>query len=425
MEHTPPPQARLAATDGQRLFFLDWLRILAFALLVPYHVGMYYVSWGWHVKSPAASTALEPFMLLSAPWRLGLLFFIGGVALAQAWGRSPAGLLRRRSARLLLPWLFGILLIVPPQSYIEVIHKLGYSGSYLEFMRLALRGYGGFCRIEEGRRQCLSLPAWNHLWFLPYLWLYGLIAWVLMRRLPAWLDTTSQRLAALGPVAVLLGLSLPLVLARQLAGAFPSTHNLTWDWYNHAQYLSLFVLGLLAAKAGASFWARLGDLRVVALLGALASWGLLLSYFAAYADATPPESLRVLMRGIWGLMQWWAMVAACGFAYRHLNFDSVWRQRLSAAVFCVYILHQTLIVLLTQALLPWQLAPIPEGLLLIGLTFALCTLGYGLARLLPAPLALLLGVDKKRNKAQKPQLVPLPQTASTMAAVSTAPPHTP
>jgi len=57
-----------------RYHFLDWVRILAFFLLILYHVGMYYVTWGWHVKSPYASDALEPYMMLSAPWRLSLLF---------------------------------------------------------------------------------------------------------------------------------------------------------------------------------------------------------------------------------------------------------------------------------------------------------------------------------------------------------------
>ena len=45
-----------------------------------------------------------------------------------------------------------------------------------------------------------------------------------------------------------------------------------------------------------------------------------------------------------------------------------------AAVFCLYILHQSVIVLLTQALkplaLPWGL----EALLLIVLTFGVCAL---------------------------------------------------
>ena len=57
----------------QRRHDLDWVRVCAFGLLVLYHVGMYYVTWDWHVKSPAASDALEPFMLLSSPWRLALI----------------------------------------------------------------------------------------------------------------------------------------------------------------------------------------------------------------------------------------------------------------------------------------------------------------------------------------------------------------
>ena len=30
---------------------LDWLRIIAFLLLIFYHIGMFYVPWEWHVKA--------------------------------------------------------------------------------------------------------------------------------------------------------------------------------------------------------------------------------------------------------------------------------------------------------------------------------------------------------------------------------------
>ncbi|MGI4844492.1 MAG: hypothetical protein ACRYF7_14365 [Janthinobacterium lividum] len=53
--------------SATRLYFLDWVRILAFFILIFYHVGMYYVSWDWHVKSPFAGTGPEPFMKLSSP----------------------------------------------------------------------------------------------------------------------------------------------------------------------------------------------------------------------------------------------------------------------------------------------------------------------------------------------------------------------
>jgi hypothetical protein len=151
-----------ASPAPSRLFFLDWVRILAFFVLILYHVGMYYVSWDWHVKSEFASATLEPYMQLSAPWRLGLLFLVSGVASRFLLAKAGAtAFMRQRSARLLIPLLFGMLVIVPPQAYFEVVKKLAYTGSYAEFMGLYLTGYGGFCRED-----CLIMPTWNHLWFV-------------------------------------------------------------------------------------------------------------------------------------------------------------------------------------------------------------------------------------------------------------------
>src|ERR1700761_5951291 len=158
---------------------LDWVRILAFLLLILYHVGMYYVTWDWHVKSDQASHAVEPLLLLTSPWRLSLLFLVSGVATAHLLEKRPAGFLRARSSRLLIPLAFGMLVIVPPQSYAEVVEKLHYAGSYAEFYRLYLTGYHGFCR--EG---CLMLPTWNHLWFVAYLWVYTVLVYGLVRLAP-------------------------------------------------------------------------------------------------------------------------------------------------------------------------------------------------------------------------------------------------
>jgi glucan biosynthesis protein C len=377
-------------TPTERLFFLDWLRILAFGLLVPYHVGMYYVTWDWHVKSAAASTAIEPLMMLSAPWRLSLLFFIGGAA-SQLLLRKPAGqgFLRQRSAQLLWPLLFGMLVIVPPQAYFEVLTKLAYAGSYGDFMQLYIHGYHGFCRGTD----CLSLPTWNHLWFLPYLWAYSMLAWALMRWAPKRLDAAAARLSRLAPLALLLAPALPFVAARMLVAVSPSTHNFTWDWYNHAQYLSAFLLGLLLAR-GNTAWDGLQRLRWPALVLALVAWAAIVSYFHFYQEQTPPDGLRMAQRLLWGGLQWWAIAAACGFARQHLNVDNAARRWLTPAIFCVYVLHQTVIVLLTQALLPLHWPPVLEGFALIALSFAICLAGYALLRHVPV-LRSALGISKK------------------------------
>ena len=79
---------------AERRYDLDWVRIGAFLLLILYHVGMYYVTWDWHVKSPYASAAIEPLMLLTSPWRLSLLFLVSGVATAYLLERQACGVPR-------------------------------------------------------------------------------------------------------------------------------------------------------------------------------------------------------------------------------------------------------------------------------------------------------------------------------------------
>ncbi len=382
----------------ERLYFLDWLRILAFGLLVLYHVGMYYVSWGWHVKSPFAGTALEPWMRLSSPWRMSLLFFVSGAASALMLARAGATreLIGQRARRLMTPLFFGAFVVVPPQAYFEVVQQHGYAGGALDFMRLYLSAYGGFC--STGSR-CLILPTWNHLWFLPYLMAYTALLWAALRWRPGALDAAAARLPnALGgarllwiPVLVLIGLRLTL---RPL---YPITHAFVADWYAHAMYGAMFLLGAIVCRG--AHWPRLDALRWpalgVALLGGMSGF------------APLPEAARLVAAGA---MQWSAIVAAVGFAHRWLNRDAPWRRTLSEAVFPVYVLHQTVIVCLAVAWAPWRLEPTTEGPLLVLATFALCGLGYSVVRRIAwlRPCFGLAAADRPREPApgRRPQVEP-------------------
>jgi peptidoglycan/LPS O-acetylase OafA/YrhL len=373
-----------------RLPFLDGLRVAAFALLIPYHVGMYYVTWDWHVKSPAASAALEPFMQLSSPWRLGLLFLIAGAACQGLFARRGAlGTLKDRSLRLLLPLLFGMAVIVTPQAYFEVLTKvpaqLPGDGGYLDFWWAYLQG-GRYCRGDD----CMVVPTWNHLWFLPYLWVYavlGAAAAALLRWRPAPL--------ALPAWGWLLLPAVPLALARVFVMPhYPTTHDLVHDLYNHLQYGWLFAVGWASrTPLAAGLWAAALRLRWVALGLSLASWAVLLMLASRFAAATPPDALLIVARTLRGALTWWAIAAACGWAQRAFKRESPWLRQASAAVFCLYILHQSVIVVLSQWLkplaLPWGL----EALLLIGLTLVVSAAAFAVARRMPG-LALLLGIQR-------------------------------
>lgn len=360
---------------GERRYDLDWVRIGAFLALIFYHVGMYYVTWDWHVKSPHASHAIEPLMMLTSPWRLALLFLVSGVATGFLLARQGAGhFLGQRSTRLLIPLAFGMLVIVPPQSYLEVIEKLNYPGSFAEFYRLYITGFHGFCRGGD----CLIVPTWNHLWFVAYLWLYTTVLYGAVRLAPPlipWLRRLAEkRLSGAGiflwPLAYLCAIRL------SLAPIFPANHALAGDWYNHAMYFGVFLLGFALAGAR-SAWATLERTRWLTLALAILGWAFLSAYFAAYdGDAEPPASLLLFARCLYAAEQWLAIAAVVGFAHRHLTHDSAVRRYLTTAIFPVYILHQTVIVVVAHALKPSHLYATVEGLLLVLVTITTCFLGY-------------------------------------------------
>ena len=380
-------------SSSPRLPFLDGLRVAAFALLIPYHVGMYYVTWDWHVKSAAASSTLEPFMMLTSPWRLGLLFLIAGAACQGLFAkRGVLGTVKDRSLRLLLPLIFGMAVIVTPQAYFEVLTKapqlLPGDGGYLDFWAAYLHG-GKYCRGSD----CMDVPTWNHLWFLPYLWLYAVAGALIVGVLRS---TGRAGVRLRGPAWVwLLVPAVPLAIFRvAVMPHHPGTNNLTHDLYNHLQYGWLFALGWASRTPLADgFWAAALRLRWVALAMSLVGWAGIVAFNTTYADVTPADGVLAAARVWRGAQTWWCIVAACGWAQRVFTQESPVLRQASAAVFCFYILHQSVIVVLTQPLkplsLPWGL----EAILLIVLTAALCALAYLAARRVPG-LALLLGIQR-------------------------------
>lgn len=372
-DHSPPQSA-------ERRLDLDWIRIGAFGLLILYHVGMLYVSWGFHVKSTNRLRELEPLMLLLNPWRMALLFLVSGAATRFMLGKYEVGAFaRRRSARLLIPLAFGMLVVVPPQSFAEVVEKLGFSGSYLDFwLRHYLAFDQSFCRIESGRQACIILPTWNHLWFVAYLFLYTMVLAGLVALAPG-VVVRGERLLerALPGLLLLLGPALLFGFNRFLVfPAAPPNHIVVGDWYQHVLYGFCFLFGLLAARSQA-LAERTERLRWLALLLAVSAFLAML-----WLRAQPPGDLRRLVGPfVYGLDQWCWIVVILGFARRHLaRSDGPARRYLVDAVFCWYIVHQTAIILAAHWLKPLALPAAQEASLVIAITALSCAASYEIIR---------------------------------------------
>ena len=360
-------------TLSSRRYDLDWLRIIAFGLLILYHTGMFYVTWGWHVKSIHAGPDAEWLMRLLNPWRLSLLFFISGLALRFAADKLGAiRLSQERIVRLGLPILFGMVLIVAPQSWLELVEKGEFEGSFIDFWPTYLDPASSFS---------ITTPTWNHLWYVVYLLPYTLILAPLARPVSRFMTKTGSNLSRnvfggrLGIGAVLFVPMLPFFIYRVfLDPHFPTTHALINDWANHANSFTILLIGFVLAKDPA-FWSAVQRATYWALIGTIVLgfaltliWSNWESFAADHTWAVWPARLARIAYA------WLAILSLLGLAQRWLNRPSRALTYMTEAIFPWYILHQTITVMagfwLTRQGLPGAL----EAGLVILATFCGCAL---------------------------------------------------
>ncbi len=360
-----------SASTPARRHDIDALRVLAFALVILYHVAMYYVAdWHWHLKSPHAAEWLQAPMRALNLWRMDLVFLVSGLAFGLVRrGQTVPGLIRLRSLRLLLPLAFGMAVVVPYQAYAQgVANGLvapGFSAFLLRYHPGSHWPAGAFDGWEVGM-------TWNHLWYLAYLWAYTLVLALL---LPLAESAPGRRLRAaftgLRGGALLVLPVLPLALYSVLLWPHsPPTHDLIHDGWLHAVYFTVFVYGYwIGLDAG--LWAELVRLRWRTLglaLGLLVLYLTLLALAQQHGMRWARLPLRVLADGY----LWTALLAILGWAHHRLNRPWRWLPWANASVYPWYVLHQTVIIVLVVWLAPARLGPVVEPVVLVVGTVALC-----------------------------------------------------
>jgi surface polysaccharide O-acyltransferase-like enzyme len=369
---TDPPPAEPARPA--RHLGMDWLRIGAFGLLILYHIGMVFVPWDWHVKIAHPIDAVAIPMLATNSWRLPLLFLVSGYASAALYAKlgGPGAFVRSRSARLLIPLLFGIIVIIPPQPWIDLTGQHGYTRDFGYFW---LHDYFRFRAIDG-----IVLPTWQHLWFVPYLWVYTLVIVGLLVLTPA---AMRARIADRG--AAMLGgwglLVAPLLWWLIIWALFPvhdETHALIDDGPTHLHYLMPFMIGWLLRVRPVLFAAVARCWPAAAIIAMLAY--ALVAGMAWHHDGSG-DMAPSLTFAVARLVQGWAtIVALIGIADRFWNHDHRWRAPIAEAVFPFYIIHQTIIVVVAWMLIRDGFAPLPTFLLLIAATVTGCWLFYRIGR---------------------------------------------
>lgn len=318
-----------------RRYDLDWLRVLVFALLIFYHVGMFFVPWGYHLKNNVIYDWLKWPMLFLNQWRLPILFVISGMGTYYALSkRSALQFAMERIKRLFLPLIVGMLFVVPPQVYFERLSKEQFSGPYLEF-------WPSEAFIGSYPTGNLS---WHHLWFLVYLLVYSLILipiFIYIRKKPQLTLVNGIRRLAASRHGLFL-LVLPLFLFESfLHPLFPSTHALIDDWFTFFHYMTLFFYGFLIISVKDTFWRTVQKNRQTYLIYGFVGFTII-TLKNLYLEET--YAVHILGSFIKVINLWSWILAIFGYAATYLNRNNRLLAYSNEAVYPFYILHQTVII---------------------------------------------------------------------------------
>ncbi len=292
----------------QRRWDIDWLRVLTVLMLVPFHSARIFNQEDWYVKSNPLSSGLDYcFIYLFSAFGMQLLFLLAG---ASTWyalrRRSPRPYARERFSKLLIPFIFGLIVIVPIQSYLGMLHHTDYDSSFIDY----LIGSESEFRPDspEGFQGGISAA---HLWFIMFLFVLALVALPLFAYLRResgrrWIDKLAESLAR--PGAILL-LAIPPIAAKLLLGS-------DFD-FNPLYYLVFFVYGYIMV-ADTRFEQVIDRYKKAALLLWLLLYLLWLWLDFGLDDA--PAWLEALVDPLHIFVTCCSLIAILGYGKKYLKF---------------------------------------------------------------------------------------------------------
>ncbi|WP_338411687.1 acyltransferase family protein [Pseudoalteromonas nigrifaciens] len=366
-------QTQQPSLVNSRKYYLDWLRVIAFASLIFYHIGMLYSeNWGFHFKSNYTSQYVEYLMLVFSPWRMLLIWFISGVALRFmidkiSGFKSWLHFTLYRSIFLLLPLLVGLWLIVPLQLFAEMSQQGVINISYWQF-------YLAFIDINNTLFINYQSGVWphvdvNHLWYLRSLWQFMLFIIVL---------TLFARLPFIAPLKIFAkgGMSFGLLITLLTITTLFTSQYLTGDSIRETNGFILLLSGYILAK-NTYFWSCLNKyLVLLALCFTVLFVLIILSYQKAFTIS------HFILSGSYNIQRIVGVFFVLALAHRFLNFNTCYLKQLNAKVFSFYLLHQSILIFLCFLLQPLSLGAVTEPLIIIIGTWFFCgVFTWGITRI--------------------------------------------
>jgi peptidoglycan/LPS O-acetylase OafA/YrhL len=347
-----------------RRYDIDWLRVITIGLLLIYHIAIVFQPWGVFIGFIQSANPLEsiwtPMSMINV-WRIPLLFFVSGMGVCFAIKkRNWKQLILERTQRIFVPFLFGMLFIVP-------IHVVIWQQYY--------------------NQDIIFTPQQGHLWFLKNIFIYVIVlspVFFYLRNhkngiVNRWLKKLFSN--PLGLLPIVAAFILEAILLNPEAYEM---YAMTW----HGFFLGLlaFLFGFSFVLSGDTFWPTILKWRWLFLTLALT---LFVTRYVQF-ELKAPNYMMAIESCMW-------IFAVFGFGYKYLNHPSKTLSYLSQGAYPIYIIHMIFLYLGSVLILPLEIPTILKFILVIAFTFIGCFAMYELIRRVPF-LRPLFGL-KKLNSA--------------------------
>jgi glucan biosynthesis protein C len=330
-----------------RRYDIDWLRVIAIGLLLIYHVAIGFQPWGMMI---GFITTQEPWMALWTPmaalnvWRIPLLFFVSGMGVYFAMQqRDWKELMKERTLRIWLPFVFGMFAIVP-------IHILIWRSYYKMEMVYT---------FDPG-----------HLWFLgnimAYVFVLSPVLFYLKNNEDGRVVTMIRKLFS-NPLGLLFVIAAFIAEAMIIKPVPYELYAMTW----HGFFLGLlaFVIGFCFVLSGKGFWDMIQKWRWLLITLAFTGYG----FRQFYLGMATPSYMLVAESQCW-------IFAVLAFGSKYLNRPGKALTYLSQAAYPVYILHMIFLFLGSYLIFPLEMPVQLKFVLVLLFTVAGCFFSFELIK---------------------------------------------
>jgi glucans biosynthesis protein C len=376
------PLLNLEVNRLTRRYDFDWLKVLATFTVFIFHCLRFFDLGAWHVKNNQLDLISTTIAGLLLQWIMPLFFLLSGTSIYFALKSRTAGqFVRERAIRLLIPLLFGILVLSPPQVYLERVSNpdrgvapwIGgqFSGSLWEFIPHYFQGWYLF----GGNFAWMGI----HLWYLLVLFLFSLLLLPLFLVIKQGkgqklIDKLASVLAQ--PMVVFL-LGIPIVILESELD--PTTFGVRaaggWNFFT---YLILLLFGYLIV-ANRRIEQGIDRHFIPALIIAVFTTPPLLSHFRDLftgSGATYGSLDYTFINALRAFNSWCYLLAFLGLGRKFLNFNHRVLGYLSEASLPLYMLHQPIILSIGFWISGWQIGVLPKFVFLSLVSFMAIALVY-------------------------------------------------